>query len=390
MIICDRTICTGCGLCFERCPSKAIEMKPDEYGFVHPVVDDKKCIKCGLCRKKCPSLNNIPGRTSNIAYAAFAKDDQIHMSSQSGGLAYLLEKKAIEEDSIVYGQAYDANLDLTWQRIEKTKDLWKLQMSKYVQGSIIGAYSKLLEDLKLDRSVLFVGTPCQVAAMLSYLPDKYKEHLTTASFVCGGVASPQNVKDRIDWLDSRRKIDKSQIDNITFRIIGGGYYFKFFHGDKVLYEEGNTFSDFLIAYGEHLNLRESCYHCRYARTDRIGDITIGDYLALGEHKSSLAENEFRNGVSLAIPTTLKGKRIFKACLTDMIYEKRTYEDASIHNKRLQHPSDRSPQVELYRKYYPRIGFADSVRKIYWKKYYWCGFFRHKAAQFVRLFVKHSR
>lgn len=40
MIICDSTICTGCGLCFEVCPSKAIEMKPNEYGFIHPVVQE--------------------------------------------------------------------------------------------------------------------------------------------------------------------------------------------------------------------------------------------------------------------------------------------------------------------------------------------------------------
>lgn len=76
-------------------------------------------------------------------------------------------------------------------------------MSKYVQGSIIiGAYSEIQEDLKSDRSVLFVGTPCQVAALLIYLSDKYKEHLFTVSFVCGGIASPQNVKDQIDWIEN--------------------------------------------------------------------------------------------------------------------------------------------------------------------------------------------
>lgn len=79
------------------------------------------------------------------------------------------------------------------------------------------------------------------------------------------------------------------------------------------------------------------------------------------------------GVSLAIPTTVKGNRILTACLSDIIYEKRTYKEASIHNKRLLYPSERSPQVDLYRQLYPRCGFTGAVRQIYWKKYYWFGF-----------------
>ena len=35
----DRKQCTGCGACVNACPSQAISMKPDNNGFLYPVVN---------------------------------------------------------------------------------------------------------------------------------------------------------------------------------------------------------------------------------------------------------------------------------------------------------------------------------------------------------------
>ncbi|MCQ5201734.1 Coenzyme F420 hydrogenase/dehydrogenase, beta subunit C-terminal domain [Mordavella massiliensis] len=383
MKICDNNQCTGCGLCSIICPLGAITMLNDKYDFLHPVIDDEKCIKCGLCVRKCPSINIIEGCENNVAYAAYSKDESIHETSQSGGLAFLLEKHVLNCNGVVYGQAFNNQLEVSWIRIDDAKDLYKLQMSKYVQGRIDGSFKEVLNDLKKGNLVLFTGTPCQIAAILSFVPEKLKEKLLTISFVCGGVASPKNLYDQIEKLQEKNLINKSLIDNITFRKKGGGYYFRFFSNGKIIYEQDDFYSDFLIAYGEHLNLRESCYNCKYARTDRIGDLTIGDYLALDRYTTSLPRNELKKGVSLAIPTSEKGSYILQTILKDMEYEKRTTKDAALNNRRLSSPSERSLFVDTYRRLYPIYGFNKSVHKIFWKRYYWVGYTKHRIGTFIR-------
>jgi len=45
----DKDKCTGCGLCFKKCPAYAINgNKTDKY-----TIDNEKCVKCGLCYKLC-------------------------------------------------------------------------------------------------------------------------------------------------------------------------------------------------------------------------------------------------------------------------------------------------------------------------------------------------
>lgn len=45
--------CCGCGACRDICPVQAIELRPDEWGFHYPQVDEERCVGCGLCRKVC-------------------------------------------------------------------------------------------------------------------------------------------------------------------------------------------------------------------------------------------------------------------------------------------------------------------------------------------------
>ena len=42
----DKSNCCGCGACVNVCPRNAISMKPDEYGFAYPHVDQTICVDC--------------------------------------------------------------------------------------------------------------------------------------------------------------------------------------------------------------------------------------------------------------------------------------------------------------------------------------------------------
>lgn len=46
--------CCGCTACYAICPKNAISMKPDEEGFLYPLLNEEKCVKCYLCLKVCP------------------------------------------------------------------------------------------------------------------------------------------------------------------------------------------------------------------------------------------------------------------------------------------------------------------------------------------------
>ncbi len=43
-------LCTGCGLCIERCPTQAVGMIGGRPAIVRP----EDCVYCGLCEEMCP------------------------------------------------------------------------------------------------------------------------------------------------------------------------------------------------------------------------------------------------------------------------------------------------------------------------------------------------
>ncbi len=48
-----RDNCCGCSACFSICPVSAIQMLPDEEGFLYPSIDAKKCVRCYRCLSVC-------------------------------------------------------------------------------------------------------------------------------------------------------------------------------------------------------------------------------------------------------------------------------------------------------------------------------------------------
>lgn len=67
-LICEKELCTGCGLCAARCPKHCISLVAEELGHLYPSVDQKKCIDCGLCQKACPSLHDTVCLYPSVAH----------------------------------------------------------------------------------------------------------------------------------------------------------------------------------------------------------------------------------------------------------------------------------------------------------------------------------
>lgn len=49
----DSDHCCGCSACYSICPARAINMEPDEEGFLYPMIDEAKCVCCYKCLSVC-------------------------------------------------------------------------------------------------------------------------------------------------------------------------------------------------------------------------------------------------------------------------------------------------------------------------------------------------
>jgi 4Fe-4S ferredoxin len=80
LLILNRDLCNGCGLCIEVCPKDAITMKPavtHQGSLLHlPVIDidEEKCILCGICAILCP-LNALKTWVNDEEMAMFIENE---------------------------------------------------------------------------------------------------------------------------------------------------------------------------------------------------------------------------------------------------------------------------------------------------------------------------
>lgn len=206
--------CSGCTACFAICPKDAITMQADSEGFKYPVIDKNKCIDCGLCCKVCP-LENMYGNfgEDKTSFACSAKDENFAKQSSSGGAFAILANMYIKEQAVIYGAAFDDNWNVCHIRVDKKDELKRLYTSKYVQSNMGNTFRNVKLDLDNGKKVLFVGTPCQVAGLKSYLQKDYL-NLLAVDFICHGVPSPLVWQRYIEELEQNLN---SKITEISFR-----------------------------------------------------------------------------------------------------------------------------------------------------------------------------
>lgn len=176
--------CFGCEGCAQICPKKAITMHEDIEGFRYPIVDESLCINCGLCRKVCPH-SNVPILSDNQKYAfgGYSKRDKIRFESTSGGAFTEIVEAWCKDNYVIFG-AVSSGLDVTHKYITDKKDLYLFRKSKYSQSVMGDSFVAAKKFLNEGKNVLFSGTPCQIAGLLSFL--KYKEYmnLLTVEVIC--------------------------------------------------------------------------------------------------------------------------------------------------------------------------------------------------------------
>ncbi len=361
--------CCGCRACVEMCPQQCIVMKEDEETFLYPVINNELCTNCGLCSKVCPeSDNSIKSVDSEqLVYVAINKDDGTVIKSSSGG-AFSAIIESLEEDYVFFGVSYDENLKVKHDSANTKEEYKKFLKSKYVQSDTNGCFKMVKNLMDSGKNVLFSGTPCQVAALKKVLGNKEYDNLILIDLVCHGVPSQKMFDMHLAALNNKKRSCIGYVfrNKKKFR----GFYNS--RSAEVVYSDGtseivSTDKDaFLYAYYTRLNYRPICGVCKYANTDRISDITLGDAWGIEEKYPEL--NSLK-GVSLVIANTQKGKNIVKTLLPDkMIMYPLTIEWARDNNAQLKNPTTFSCNRKKFFELLEKYGFEKAAKKIMPSKY----------------------
>lgn len=329
----DKESCTACGACAFVCAKNCITMIEDEHGSVYPSLDSTNCVECGRCQKTCPILSPLDVNTPQIAYSAWSSDEKERETSASGGIAAEIYKKAVSEGCDIAGAVQQDDFSVVMQLSSDEKAILKFKNSKYVFSEAWHVYQEIKQSLKADKNVVFIGLPCQVAALRKNFREN--EKILFVEVVCHGTAPFSYLKQHIEHIEhtkNEKAIRMSFRDPDTYTYT---FTFTLYNKDgKRFYAEVPRKTDtYQYAYHSTISYRENCYHCHFAREQRIADITLSDYKGLGR----MAPCSYgETNVSCILVNTEKGKKFIK----EMIQEKRIYAD----ERPVREPIEGDPQL----------------------------------------------
>ena len=322
----SRDKCTGCLLCKEVCPKHCISIESDRLGFLYPMVDGYACINCGICVKNCPELTPVDKCLPKDIFAMLWKDYYSLNGCSSGGIATALATHIVNEGGVYYGAVSEKDGNVNYQRISTLRDVEFAKGSKYIQSNLKVVYENIKRDLIEKLKVLFVGSPCQSAAVRNYCKD-YLDNLYIVSFPCGGWSSSRVLQSEVYRISGLKQFQKVVMRNR--RKVSLDIY----NNDVLIASSKPNDSYFMTALDYKYSVRRSCWNCSYSTPERIGDIIIGDYWGYMPD-GVFSEQEIKGGISFCSFLTDKGKKLLESIMPEMKIAKTDYGQVRASNPRL--------------------------------------------------------
>ena len=367
--ITDKKNCCGCSACVQRCPKQCIRLEEDTEGFLYPQVDEETCIKCGLCEKVCPILNQADKLSVLEVLAVKNPNDEERMNSSSGGVFLPLAREVINQGGVVFGAVYDESWEVHHVYAEKIEDVYPMMGSKYLQSKIGNSFKDAERFLKQGREVLFVGSPCQIAGLRTYLRNKQYSNLLAVDFLCHGVPSPgvwrRYLAETYGGYDAKEQSRlqatagknyvllsslnaTSPIGDIKFRDKreSGWKKYRFVVRQKsaskadqntVLSSDIHFMNPFMRGFLSDIYLRPSCYACKCKNGVNHSDMTIADFWGINQIAPEFDDDK---GVGLVLLNTKKGEEYFSRLPMDMMpsnLEKAHYYNGGFNEHTKAHP-----------------------------------------------------
>ena len=344
--------CCGCTACSSACPHNAIEMKPDGLGFMYPNVDFDKCVECGLCVKMCQfreDYDKILEFESPKIFALRHKNMEEMAKSQSGGAFALLSDYILENGGVVYGAGYEGHFRVVHKRATTKEERDELRKSKYVQSDLGNVFNEVKTDLKNGLMVMFSGTPCQTSGLIKFVGSRLRERLFVMDIVCHGVPAPFVWRNYLEWLEKKKG---KKIVKVNFRdkpLFGWKSHKETFEYEDDTYTYTYTYT---YTFYQHINLRYSCYNCKFTNMCHPSDITVSDFWGIERlSKTFAADNK---GCSLVLVNTRKGEVWFEE-----IKDKANVISGDVSSclqPQLQYPAKMHPDRAKYERDFIKKGF----------------------------------
>ena len=308
--------CVGCGMCASVCPNDAITITTDEYGFFKPDVDNTKCIGCGKCTAMCTDRTVKYNNTETPECYTVPTDISIQRKNTTGGIFSCAARYIIDNGGYFCGPVYEKDMKVKHIISNDPKELNRFCVRGFLQSDTSGIYPQIEELLDKGEKLLFLGTPCEVAALYSYLGGS-REGLVTMDRICHGVTSHKIFE----------KYTKDQnITDIT----------------------GMTFEDELF-FGAYINgiiKCDSCCKCKYDRVPRQADITAGMF------------PQGKYGGAAVIVNNSKGRELFEGFSKTLPEPKRmSFNKAKETNHTIVRPDGIHKNRSYFFKYFNDIDFA---------------------------------
>ena len=343
MKLASKETCTGCNACAYICPRKCIDFKDDKtFNIAYPVINENECINCGKCSKICPAINPIEGVVPLKAYAAWSSDTEERRTSASGGIGTEIYKYALDLGWNIVGATFDNDFQVCLKVSDKLNSIKEFKNSKYVFSSIKSLFQELDIRLKSGDKIVVIALPCQIAAIKKMF-YRYLDNLLLVDLVCHGVAPADYLIQHIRSIEYKK--DNKAV-SVFFRYTAYStdtFKFTLYNAKNDCFYAKRTANrdSYQVGYHRMISYRENCYHCQFARQQRISDITISDYKGLGKYApSNIVDNR---QVSCILVNTDKGKNFIDNLLKkgNIVAEERPVKEPIEGDKQLQHPSQKS-------------------------------------------------
>ena len=271
-------------------------------------IDGDACIGCGACEKSCHLLaDSVLHAKSDEVFAAWQTDAGDRRTSASGGIASACYRWALSGGVHCYGVPADDLYAFRFIELSGESDIQRCKNSKYAESDMSGVFENVKKQLRNGEGVLFIGLPCQVAALRTFVGERLEDGLTTVDIICHGVCPSAYLEEHVRGIEGRCGRTASALSFRDPAFETSKFRLTLSDAQGLFYIKGPKSNDaYQVGYHSALTYRENCYSCRYARGQRAGDLTIGDFSGYGRHgqKSGKAEK-----VSCAIVSTPKGQRL---------------------------------------------------------------------------------
>lgn len=328
--VCKVDMCAGCMACVEKCPKGAISVV-DSVSSYNAYIDHKLCINCGLCQKTCQENSFIQPHSPCKWYEGWASNESIRRLGSSGGVATAIMCSFVNSGGYVCSCTMQEGrfvFDIT----NKESEIFKFSGSKYVKSNPFGVYRKVQTLLRNGKAVLFLGLPCQVAAIKLFAGQDLLRNLYTIDLICHGTPSPKFLE---KYLKEHNYLIES-MDGMRFR---NKTIKRLYNRDFEALTDPQTIDPYILSFLSGLNYTENCYACKYARLERVSDITLGDSWG------SIQKQEEAKGISLILCQTERGQVLLKN--SDVRLHNVDIKNAIKNNKQLSAPTHRNPKRESF-------------------------------------------